>query len=85
NAMLPTLVPRERLGRLSGFAWGLGYLGGLLPLFAILIVSRPELVGIIPPAGQALFGLDRASGAAERLTGPFSALWLIVFVLPMFL
>lgn len=85
NAMLPTLVPRERLGRLSGFAWGLGYLGGLLPLFAILIVSRPELVGVTPPAGQALFGLDRATGAAERLTGPFSALWLIVFVLPMFL
>ncbi len=85
NALLPTLVPRERLGRLSGFAWGLGYVGGLLPLFALLIVSRPELVGITPPAGQALFGLDRASGAAERMTGPFSALWLIVFVVPMFL
>lgn len=85
NALLPTLVPRERLGRLSGFAWGLGYIGGLLPLFGLLVITRPELVGITPPAGQALFGLDRASGAAERLTGPFSALWLIVFVLPMFL
>lgn len=85
NALLPTLVPRERLGRLSGFAWGLGYIGGLLPLFGLLVITRPELVGITPPAGQALFGLDRASGAAERLTGPFSALWLVVFVLPMFL
>lgn len=85
NALLPTLVPRDRLGRLSGFAWGLGYIGGLLPLFGLLVVTRPELIGITPPPGQALFGLDRATGAAERLTGPFSALWLIVFVLPMFL
>ncbi len=85
NALLPTLVPRDRLGRLSGFAWGLGYIGGLLPLFGLLVLTRPELIGITPPAGQTLFGLDRASGAAERLTGPFSALWLIVFVLPMFL
>ncbi len=32
NAMLPDIVPEERLGRLSGWAWGLGYAGGLAAL-----------------------------------------------------
>jgi UMF1 family MFS transporter len=85
NALLPTLVPPERMGRLSGFGWGMGYCGGLIALFAVLAASRPELVGIATPPGEALFGLDRASHALERLTGPASALWLAVFVLPMFL
>ncbi len=36
NAMMPTLVPRADLGRLSGSAWGLGYLGGLVSLVLVL-------------------------------------------------
>ncbi|MBK8172411.1 MAG: MFS transporter [Sandaracinaceae bacterium] len=35
NAFLPELVPPERFGRLSGQAWALGYVGGLLALFAV--------------------------------------------------
>lgn len=85
NALLPGLVPPERMGRLSGFGWGMGYLGGLVALFAVLIVSRPELVGITPPEGQAMLGLDRASHQAERAIGPTAALWLALFVMPMFL
>src|SRR5205085_3416261 len=34
NAMMPTLVPPERIGRLSGTGWATGYIGG--------IVSRSE-------------------------------------------
>ncbi len=85
NALLPSLVRPERIGRLSGAGWAMGYVGGIIALVAILIISRPELIGITPPEGQALFGLDRATAAAERLTGPASALWLVVFVVPMFL
>lgn len=85
NALLPSLVPSERMGKLSGFGWGMGYLGGLIALFAVLIVSRPELIGVTPPEGRALLGLDRATYEAERLIGPASAVWLILFVLPMFL
>jgi UMF1 family MFS transporter len=84
NALLPTLVPPERMGRLSGFGWGMGYVGGLIALFAVLIASRPELLGIATPPGEAMFGLDRASHELERLTGPASALWLAIFVIPMF-
>jgi len=85
NALLPGLVPPARMGRLSGFGWGMGYLGGLVALFAVLIISRPELIGITPPAGEALLGLDRASHQAERAIGPAAALWLAIFVTPMFL
>jgi UMF1 family MFS transporter len=36
NAMLPDIVSKDRLGRLSGWAWGLGYVGGLGCLIVIL-------------------------------------------------
>ncbi len=85
NALLPGLVPKQRMGRLSGFGWGMGYAGGLLALFAVLIVSRPELVGITPPEGEALFGLKRDSFEAERIIGPATLIWLLIFSLPMFL
>lgn len=85
NALLPALETPRHVGRLSGIGWGMGYMGGLIALFAVLIVSQPELVGITPPPGEALFGLQRESFEAERIIGPVAALWLLAFVLPMFL
>lgn len=85
NALLPGLVPPHRIGRLSGFGWGLGYAGGLLALVVVLLLSRPELFGIAVPEGQDLLGFDRARYVLERAIGPASALWLMLFVLPMFL
>lgn len=77
NAMLPDIVPEERLGRLSGWAWGLGYAGGLVALVVALIVFIwPEQ----PP-----FGLDRGSAEHVRIVGPLVALWLAIFSLPLFL
>ena len=86
NAMMPGLVSERRLGRLSGFAWAVGYAGGLvsLALFAGLLVTSPD-------TGKTLFGLspivalDTATREGDRLVGPFCALWYLVFVLPMFL
>ncbi|MCW5748388.1 MAG: MFS transporter [Alphaproteobacteria bacterium] len=85
NAFLPNIVRPERMGWLSGFGWGMGYLGGLVALFVVLAVSRPSLLGLAPAGSPPLFGLDRATYDVERLIGPASALWLAVFVLPMFL
>ena len=76
NAMLPSLVPEERLGGLSGFGWGLGYLGGLAALVIIL-------AGFSLPA-ETWFGLDKAAHEHDRLVGPFCALWLVLFSLPLF-
>jgi UMF1 family MFS transporter len=85
NALLPTIVRPERMGWLSGFGWGLGYCGGLLALFAVLAASRPAMFGLAIDNERPLFGLDPVTYELERLTGPASALWLAVFVTPMFL
>jgi MFS transporter, UMF1 family len=85
NALLPTIVRPERMGWLSGFGWGLGYCGGLLALFAVLAISMPAMFGLAPDNGRPLFGLDPQTHELERLIGPASALWLAVFVIPMFL
>ena len=86
NAMMPSLVSPKRLGRLSGIGWAAGYVGGLVSLFLVL--------GLLIPAvgsGKTLFGLspliplDDATREPDRFIGPFSALWYLVFVLPLFL
>jgi MFS transporter, UMF1 family len=86
NAMMPTLVPPEKIGRLSGTGWAMGYLGGLLSLALTLAflasdpISGKTLLGMSPS-----FGLDGLARDGDRFTGPLSALWFMVFVLPMFL
>ncbi len=86
NAMMPNLVPRERLGRLSGSAWALGYIGGIVSLIIVLgFLSAPSetgktLLGLTP-----ILGLDPSTHAGDRAAGPLTALWYVIFVLPMFL
>jgi MFS transporter, UMF1 family len=86
NAMMPTLVPPERLGRLSGIGWATGYVGGLLSLILTLgfLAASPQtgktLLGFSP-----LFGLDPLAREGDRIVGPLSALWCVVFALPLFL
>lgn len=38
-AFLPEIVPARKMGRMSGYGWGLGYLGGLLTLGLCLACS----------------------------------------------
>ncbi|WP_395711954.1 MFS transporter [Reyranella sp.] len=85
NAQLPNIVRPQRMGWLSGLGWGLGYCGGLISLFIVLTVSMPSIFGLAATNDQPLFGLDARTNELERLVGPASALWLAVFVIPMFL
>src|SRR3954467_5292079 len=86
NAMMPTLVPPDRIGRLSGTGWATGYIGGIVSLILVLGFPAPNpatgrtLFGLTP-----LFGLDPISHQGDRITGPLTGVWFIVFVLPMFL
>lgn len=86
NAMMPDLVPRAELGRLSGTGWALGYVGGLVSLILVLgfMSASPEtgktLLGLKP-----IFGLDPATGAGDRASGPLTAFWYIIFIIPLFL
>jgi len=77
NAMLPDLVPRQRIGRLSGWGWGLGYAGGLVCLGLILV--------LLVQAETPIFGLDKESFEHIRATGPMVAIWMAVFAAPFFL
>ncbi|MBM3546542.1 MAG: MFS transporter [Alphaproteobacteria bacterium] len=74
NAMLPGLVPSERLGRMSGFGWGIGYLGGL----GCLAVA---LVGFVQ-TDTPWFGVGKEQAAHIRATAPMVALWYLAFLLP---
>ena len=85
NAMLPGLAKPGHVGRLGGFGWALGYVGGLLSLVIIL-----GFFAIVPETGRTLIGLDPLAfadvpHAGPRLSGPFTALWYAVFILPLFL
>lgn len=86
NAMIPHLVPPERYGRLSGAGWATGYLGGLVSLVIVLGLLASDPVSMKTVFGlDPLFGLDPSSREGDRITGPFSALWFLIFVLPLFL
>ncbi len=77
NAMLPEIADKARLGRVSGWAWGLGYAGGLACLALCLVLFVRETGPV--------FALDTEAAEQVRITGPFVALWFALFALPLFL
>jgi UMF1 family MFS transporter len=76
NAMLPGLARPREVGRWSGWGWGLGYAGGLV----LLVVA---LYGFVEQG--AWFGLPREGAVHVRAVMPLTALWYLVFCLPLFL
>lgn len=86
NAFMPSLAPQSELGRLSGAGWACGYFGGLASLFLVagLIVpvdgTGKTLLGLSP-----LLNLDVVTREGDRIVGPLSAVWYLVFMIPFFL
>ncbi|MEI9902417.1 MAG: MFS transporter [Hyphomicrobium sp.] len=86
NAFMPSLVPPSELGRLSGAGWACGYFGGLASLFLVagLIVpvdgTSQTLLGVSP-----ILPLDIAAREGDRIVGPLSAVWYLLFMIPFFL
>ena len=76
NAFLPEIAPPDKIGRVSGWGWALGYLGGLLCMALALGLVTPE----VPP-----FGLDKATGEHVRVTNLLVAGWFALFAVPAFL
>ena len=74
NAFLPDLAPANRIGRISGYGWGLGYIGGLIALaLALVTLIQPE---------TPWFGFSREAGENIRATNLLVAGWFAVFTLP---
>ena len=76
NAYLPDIAPKDSIGRISGFGWGLGYIGGLLclviALFAFVQTDTPIL------------GFSTDGGENVRATNLLVAVWYGLFALPIF-
>ncbi|MBK1696745.1 MFS transporter [Rhodovibrio salinarum] len=77
NAMLRDIAPAGKLGRVSGWAWALGYAGGLACLTSCLVL----LVFPEPP----LFGLDAGDSEPVRASALVVSAWFAVFSVPFFL
>jgi len=69
-SFLPDLGPPEDLGKISGFGWALGYLGGLVAASFVLLV---------------LGEVSAENFERIRWVGPWTALFFLVAALPTFL
>lgn len=76
NAVLTQISTPATIGKVSGFGWGMGYVGGILALALVLF-------GFVDP----LFewpGANTEDSWNLRWVAIFSALWFLVFALPVF-
>jgi MFS transporter, UMF1 family len=80
NAMLAQVSTPATIGRVSGFGWAMGYLGGIVLL---LVVYYGFVAGDGPTAGLA--GLPRDDGLNVRAVALVAAAWFLVFALPVLL
>jgi UMF1 family MFS transporter len=75
-AMLKSVSSPSTIGRISGYAWGLGYLGGII----LLAVA---LFGFVLPG--TVFGVPATDGLEVRTVFLFCAIWTLVFSIPLLL
>jgi UMF1 family MFS transporter len=75
NSFLAHIAPRDYIGRISGWAWGLGYVGGIITLSIALFVFVKN-----PPSW-----LNASTAEQIRICGPWAAIWFAFFSLPLFL
>ena len=86
NAMLATTAPASKVGMVSGLAFSLGNVGGLaLMLFVLYAFSLPGDSNWSFVPDTAWFGLDKTEHEHDRIVGPLSAIWMLVFSLPLLL
>ena len=76
DSMLPDIAPKDMLGRISGWGWAIGYVGGLICLAACL--------WLVTSGGTDVFGLNKDQAEHVRATSILVALWFVLFSLPLF-
>jgi UMF1 family MFS transporter len=75
NAMLVQVSTPRTIGKVSGFGWGMGYVGGIVLLLIVYF-------GFIQPE-VGLFGVTGDDGLDVRVTVLASAIWFGLFALPV--
>jgi UMF1 family MFS transporter len=70
SSFLPDLGPPEELGKISGLAWGVGYLGGLVSTGLVFVLTTPH---------------DASNLAGVRLIGPLTGIFFLLAGIPTFL
>jgi MFS transporter, UMF1 family len=75
NAMLGQISTPATIGKISGFGWAMGYVGGIVALALVL-------VGFVLPE-NGWFGATAEDGLNIRLVAVFSAVWFMAFALPV--
>ncbi|MGO1637204.1 MFS transporter [Ancrocorticia populi] len=75
NSTVSDISTKETVGRVSGFGWGMGYVGGIV-LLAILYVGF-----IAPDVGW--FGVTSEDGMNIRVSMVISAAWFLLSALPL--
>ncbi len=74
-AMLKGVTTEKNIGRISGYAWGLGYIGGII----LLLIA---LVGFVLPENP-VFGIGTENAINIRTIFLFAAAWILVFTIPL--
>ena len=76
-ALIEDVSTPANVGRVSGFGWGLGYLGGIVALLVLYF-------GFISP-DVGLFGVTSADGMDIRVSMVVCGIWTLLFTIPTFL
>ena len=80
-AMLPQLVSKKNVGKVSGFAWGLGYVGGIILLLMALVgwVLPPKAT----PPEATWFNITTVNAENIRFIFLLAAAWMLLFTIPL--
>ena len=79
-AMLSQVSTRENVGRVSGFGWGMGYVGGIVLLLLLLVLF---IQGFGTPDAAGLLAVPKDGGLNVRLAVLASAVWFAAFAIPV--
>ncbi len=77
NSTIDQVATTRTVGRVSGFGWGMGYLGGIIVLLLIYFAFIQPDVG--------LFGVTGVDGLDIRVSMLVCGVWTLLFTIPAFL
>ncbi len=84
NATIEQVASPANVGRVSGFGWGMGYLGGIVVLL-LLNFAFIAPAGADKPGAAGLFGVTDTDAMHIRVSMLICGLWILLFTIPAFL